>query len=139
MRGYNIDDYVGQKFGNLTLIKNLNKTNKNNSKIALFKCDCGNEKEAAFTQVLHREVTSCGCMNRDKNSNLRLQSVRDKRIEFTRNHTQKNNKTGCNGVTYANGKYRARIQVNGSSIHLGYFDTFDKAVEVRKKAEKKYF
>lgn len=56
MRGYNIDSYVGKKFNKLTLIKNLNKIDKHNSKLALFMCDCGNVKELVFTQVLKGRI-----------------------------------------------------------------------------------
>ena len=139
MRGYNIDDYIGKRFNHLTLIKNLNKLDKNNSKLALFKCDCGNIKELVFTQVLSGEVTSCTCKNKGKNSNLALESVKDKKIEFYQNKTQKNNKTGHTGISCINGKYRVRIQVNHKSKHLGYFDNLQDAIKARKDAEEKYF
>ena len=29
--------------------------------------------------------------------------------------------------------------INGKSIHLGYFDTLEKAIKARKEAEEKYF
>lgn len=121
MRGYNIDDYVGQKFNSLTLIKNLNKIDKNNSKLALFKCDCGNIKEMVFTQVLNGDITSCSCKNKGKHSNLAKKEVRNKRLEFCKNNIQKNNKTGYNGISIVNGKYRARIQANKKSVHLRIF------------------
>lgn len=139
MRGYNIDDYVGKRFNHLTLIKNLNKLDRHNSKLALFKCDCGNEKELVFTQVLNGEITSCSCKNKGKNSNLLLNSVKDKKIEFYKNKTQKNNKTGYTGISYINGKYRVRIQINHNSKHIGYFNTLEDAIIARKNAEKKYF
>lgn len=139
MRGYNIDDYVGKQFNHLTLLKNLNKLDKNNSKLALFKCDCGNIKELVFTQVLNGEITSCSCRNKGKNSNLTLESVRDKKIEFYKNKTQKNNKTGHTGISYINDKYRVRIQIKHKSKHIGYFDNLEDAIKARKDAEEKYF
>lgn len=139
MRGYNIDDYIGKRFNHLTLIKNSNKLDKNNSKLALFKCDCGNIKELVFTQVLSGEITSCSCRNKGKNSNLTLESVRDKKIEFYKTQTQKNNKTGYTGISLVNGKYRVRIQVNHKSKHVGYFDNLQDAIKARKDAEEKYF
>ena len=139
MRGYNIDDYIGKRFNHLTLIKNLNKLDKHNSKLALFKCDCGNEKELVFTQVLSGEVTSCSCKKRGKNSNLTLTSVKNKKMEFYKNQTQKNNKTGYTGISCINGKYRVRIQINHNSKHIGYFNTLEDAIKARKDAEEKYF
>ena len=36
------------------------------------------------------------------------------------------------------GKYKAHIHVKGKQMHLGYFDTAEKANEARKTAEVKY-
>jgi len=138
MRGYNIDDYIGKKFNHLTLIKNLNKIDKNNSKLALFKCDCKNEKEIVFTQVLHGNVKSCGC----KQGYLIKQSRKRQQkslIELYKNSTMKNNKTGHTGISIVNGKYRVRIQKNKKTHNLGYFDDLEKAIKAREKAEQKYF
>lgn len=121
MRGYDIDDYIGKRFNHLTLIKNLNKINKNNSKIALFKCDCGNTKELVFTQVLHGEITSCSCQNKGKNSNLTSQLVRAKRNDFYKTRIQKNNKTGYTGISKSGNKYRVRLQQNKISRHIRLF------------------
>lgn len=139
MRGYNIDDYVGKKFNHLTLIKNLNRIDKHNSKLALFRCDCGNEKELVFTQVLSGEVTSCSCQNKGKNSNLSSSTVKRKLLEFYKNNTQKNNSTGYTGISYINNKYRVRIQVNHKSKHIGYFNDLQDAIKARKDSEEKYF
>lgn len=40
---------------------------------------------------------------------------------------------------YRDGRWRARISLNRKEIHLGYFDTFEEALKVRKEAEVKYF
>ena len=139
MRGYNIDDYIGKQFNHLTLIKNLYKIDKNNSKLALFKCDCGNEKILVFTQVLNGAVTSCGCQNRGKNSNLSDKAVFIKKLNFFKNNTQKNNKTGHTGISKVGNKYRVRIQIDKKSIHVGYFNDLDIAIKARKEAEEKFF
>lgn len=56
----------------------------------------------------------------------------------------KNNTSGKSGVskrTYPSGKvvWGARINVMGKETHLGFFSSFDEAVEVRKEAERKYY
>lgn len=52
----------------------------------------------------------------------------------------RNNKLGVKGVSMtAFGKYRARIMLNGIEIRLGNFETLDKAIQARKKAECDYF
>jgi len=59
------------------------------------------------------------------------------------NHTKlpSDNTSGIIGVCWINekNKWRAEIQVNKNKIHLGYFDTFEDAVDVRIQAEAKYF
>lgn len=46
---------------------------------------------------------------------------------------QRNNTSGVSGVSYypPRGKYRARIKISQHEIHLGYYDTFEKAVMAR--------
>lgn len=138
MRGYNIDDYIGKRFNHLTLIRNLNKIDDRNSKLALFKCDCGNEKEMVFTQVLHSDVKSCGCKQGYLNEQSR-QKQKETLLELYKNSTMKNNKTGHTGISIVNGKYRVRIQKDGKQYHLGYRDNLEEAIQLRNEGEKKYF
>lgn len=46
---------------------------------------------------------------------------------------QKNNKSGVSGVSYypPRKKYRARIKISQLDIYLGYYDTFQEAVQAR--------
>ena len=73
----------------------------------------------------------------NRKSNLRYATV----LENSRNRvTPKNNKTGCKGVCLDKSKrYRAYITVNHKWMSLGTYDDFEKAKEVRKRAEIKYF
>lgn len=48
-------------------------------------------------------------------------------------------KTGVTGVYKFKDRYCCEIHINGKKIHLGYYDDFDKAINVRKQAEEKYF
>ena len=52
-----------------------------------------------------------------------------------------NNTSGVTGVNYdiVHCKWVSRIQLNHKRIVLGYFNNFNEAIEVRKKAEEKYF
>jgi len=120
MKGYNIENYVGKKFNNLLLIKNLNKIDKNNSKLALFKCDCGKEKELAFTQVLSGRIKTCGC-KQGYLSKSSKEKQQNSLMYFYSNNTLKNNTTGCTGISFINNKYRVRICVNKKTIHIRLF------------------
>lgn len=52
----------------------------------------------------------------------------------------KNNKLGVKGVNkIKNGKYVARIMINGKTVHLGCYNTIEEAKSARVNAEKKYF
>lgn len=46
---------------------------------------------------------------------------------------QRNNTSGVSGVSYypPRNKYRARIKISQHDIHLGYYDTFQEAVQAR--------
>jgi len=50
-----------------------------------------------------------------------------------------NNKSGFTGVFFYKGSWGARIRVKYKTINLGYFDTFDEAVNCRKEAQIKYW
>lgn len=59
-----IKDITGQKFGKLTAIKFI-KRDKHSNQVWLWKCDCGNEKEAKLMNVKHTTV-SCGCYAKEQ-------------------------------------------------------------------------
>lgn len=52
-----------------------------------------------------------------------------------------NNTSGITGVRFntQNNKWQAYIGIDGELIHLGYFDDASRAIDVRNKAEEKYF
>lgn len=54
---------------------------------------------------------------------------------------QSNNKSNYTGVYYDKniGKYKTYITVNQKQIYLGIYTDIDKAVEIRKQEEEKYF
>lgn len=62
------------------------------------------------------------------------EQVRNRRV-------QKRSKTGVTGVNWdkASGKYRATIGIENKNLYLGQFASLEKAVEVRKQAEQKYW
>jgi len=81
-------------------------------------------------------INTCGCDNRKVN--LRLATPGEQGVNIGR---RSNNTSGVTGVYWskASGKWRAYIWVNGKEKHLGYYEDFDEAVEVRLKAEFKYY
>lgn len=74
----------------------------------------------------------------NKIKNLRLAT----RNQAQRNRgIMKNNTTGIIGVTWHKRakKYIVNIKLKNKRVHLGYFISFTKAINVRKQAEIKYF
>lgn len=74
----------------------------------------------------------------NRKSNLRICTQSENTMNKSKH---KNNTSGVTGVGWYKkyNKWRARIDVNKKSILLGYFDTYEEAVESRRKAEIKYF
>lgn len=97
---------------------------------------------------LHRLIMNCPSdmvvdhINRNpldnRKCNLRICTQQQNQ---TNHGVSSNNTSGTTGVYWskAKNKWNVRIQVNYKQIHLGYFDTLEEAIEVRKKAEIEYF
>lgn len=67
---HNWKDLTGKKFGRLTVIS---EAKKKNQKLAswLCKCDCGKEKTATSTNLIHGHTQSCGCLQKENLANSR--------------------------------------------------------------------
>lgn len=100
--------------------------------------------------TLHRYIMNCpdgyyidhihGKKSRNNNckNNLRIVTVSQNGMNVA---TRNNNNSGTTGVSWDNfkNKWVAYITINYKRNHLGYFDSIDDAIKVRKEAEKKYF
>lgn len=67
MKKIDISQYVGQKFGRLTILKEGTavKYGKTTMRKVWCKCDCGTEKEIDFNSIKGGKSTSCGCFNKE--------------------------------------------------------------------------
>lgn len=63
-----IIDLTGQRFGRLTVIKFAE--TKNHTLYWKCKCDCGNIKIIAGNDLKSKKIKSCGCLRKEKASNL---------------------------------------------------------------------
>lgn len=100
---------------------------------------------------MHRLIMNCIGANYDidhkngklskydnRKSNLRVAT----RSQNNMNHDlRSDNTSGATGVTWNNrkNKWHSRIFINNKRISLGYYTSFEDAVEARKEAEEKYF
>lgn len=58
-------DLVGHKYGYIT-IKAFSYINKHGKSVWLCKCECGKEKELTGNTLRNKNITSCGCKQREK-------------------------------------------------------------------------
>lgn len=65
-----IRDLKGKRSGKLLVIKRTNKRT-NGSVVWLCKCDCGNEKLVMSTRLVNGGTSSCGCIPKGPEPNLR--------------------------------------------------------------------
>ena len=95
--------------------------------------------------LFHRQLLDCKCIDHinhntrdNRKSNLRNVTYSQNQMNTSKRH---DNTSGITGVDWHKHERmcRARIQVNGKSIMLGYFNSFEDAVKARKEAEEKYF
>lgn len=78
-------------------------------------------------------------INGDRADNrwVNLRAV-DKSTNMKNRRVNSNNTSGTSGITWFEGmkKWRARINVNGTRLSLGLFDTIEEAIAARRGAEK---
>ena len=80
-------------------------------------------------------------INGDRSDNRKCNIRKCKQLENGRNiKIKSSNTSGYPGVRLVpSGKFAARIMVNRKEIFLGTYDSIEKAIEARVRAEKKYF
>ncbi|WP_346961325.1 hypothetical protein [Clostridium sp.] len=127
---FNGIDLAGKRFGKLRVVNLSYFKIRGKNRVGVWKCicDCKNEVEVVGDELRNGESKSCGCLKKDS-SKTKFQTL------------GKNNVSGITGVGWSkvNGKWRSRITLNRKVIHLGYFESFEDAVEARRNAEKMYF
>ena len=56
---------IGDKFGRLTIIRELKRRSKDGRKIYACKCDCGKIVEVRSKELLNGDTISCNCYRKD--------------------------------------------------------------------------
>jgi hypothetical protein len=89
------------------------------------------------TVLMHRQVmgfpeAKVDHINGDGLDNRRenLRAASDSLNGWNRRGADRDNATGCRGVTRARGRFRAHATVKGRYHHLGIYDTAEKAAQV---------
>ncbi len=138
-KAYYYKDISGQKFNRLTALYPTSKRASKGKMIWHCRCDCGNEIDVSYNELVYTHLQSCGCKKEEHNEMLQdfltridgtsLDMLKSKKIWI-------NNTTGAKGVYLIRGKYVAKIVFQKKSYHLGTYKTFEEAAQVRKSAEK---
>lgn len=74
-----IKDLTGQKFNRLTVIRKSENTYKGRTKY-ICKCDCGNIVEILGARLTNGSTKSCGCLQKEKVSNLTRKDLTGQRF-----------------------------------------------------------
>ena len=134
-------DLTGQKFEHLTVIKKVNDKTGVNARW-LCSCDCGDTTIVIQSNLTSGLTTSCGHIFRENASRRIKKSMGiaegTNASVLISKKKRSNNSSGARGVSKrgSSGKYQAYIGFKGELYNLGYYETLDEAVAVRKKAEK---
>lgn len=143
VKNYAYADITGQRFHQLTaLFRIKSKAGRYGSALWHCRCDCGNEVDVSYNDLVYSNLKSCGCKKIEHNQKLHtLQThVAGTSIEILQgNKIPTNNTTGYRGVYLVKGKYLAKIVFQKKQYFLGTYDSIEEAANARKDAEKLLF
>ncbi len=133
-----LKDYIGKRFGRLTVIGYAGKLNPNSTEhYWTCRCDCGNEANVGQNELQNGDTVSCGCYQIER----MLESLRliDNTSVTILEHSKKpraNNKSGYPGVFQEkSGKWIAYISFKKKRYWLGRFDDKEDAIRARQRGE----
>lgn len=132
-----LKDFIGQRFGKLTVLSYAGKRAGMHRWKCL--CDCGKETVVGQTLLQTGKTRSCGCLQAVSiRENLKLCDGTSVTIlEATRNHLSKSNTSGYTGVYWSSStqKWRAQITFRRKAYYLGAFEHIEDAIAARKCGE----
>lgn len=132
-----LKDWVGKRFGMLTVMSYVGK--ENGFHLWHCRCDCGKEVDVRQSNLQNGWTKSCGCL-RDPGKNLHYTDGTC--LEMLRPEvTYKTNTSGVKGVYFnrKRGKWIAQIMFRQKCYYLGGYDQIEDAAEARAEAEKNIF
>lgn len=141
-KNYYSTDIAGIRFHRLTALYPTGKRSGKGSVVWHCRCDCGNEVDVSYNELLYSNMKSCGCQKTEHNQALSsfLNHAEGTSIEMLKSKkVPTNNTTGYKGVYFIKGKYAAKIVFQKKQYYLGNYDTLEEAVQARCKAEKVLF
>ena len=137
-KNYASSDITGQRFGRLTAVCSTNKRDAKGFVIWHCRCDCGNEIDVSYNNLMYCGQQSCGCKKKEHDKALAgyLTHVDGTSIDALKSRKiPKNNTTGVKGVYYIKGRYLAKIVFQHKQYFLGTYESLEDAAQARKMAE----
>lgn len=141
-KNYASADITGKRFHRLTALYALPERNGRGSIMWHCRCDCGNEVDVPYNNLVHCNMKSCGCQKKEHDKALSgyLTHVAGTSIEMVKSKKlPSDNTSGCKGVYLIRGKYVAKIVFQKKAYYLGSFAKMEDAVKARQEAERVLF
>ena len=135
-------DIAGKKFSRLTALYIAKRNDPKYGVIWRCRCDCGNEVDVPYNNLLFSNQKSCGCQKKEHDRKLGsfLTHVAGTSVDMLKSKKlPADNTTGYKGVYRIKGKYAAKIVFQKKAYYLGTFDDIADAAEARKEAEQVLF
>lgn len=141
-KDYYYSDITNQRFNRLVALFHTDKRDSTGGVIWHCRCDCGNEVDVPYNNLMYANQVSCGCQKKEHDQKLReyqthlgntsLDHIRSAKIP-------KDNTTGAKGVYFIRGKYVAKLVFQKKAYYLGTYNNFEDAKEARSEAEEALF
>ena len=138
-----IKDYVGKRFGSLTVIEHAG-MGINSTHLWKCRCDCGTIVIARQPRLESGYTTSCGCTYTERINALKklYDGTGISFLEYNLSgKLRSSNKSGVTGVFFdsRNNKWIARITLRKKLYSLGSYKNKEDAIKARKRAEEELF
>ena len=137
-KNYAYSDITGQKFEMLTALYPIRNRKDRRSVVWHCRCDCGNEIDVKYNNLVYCNMKSCGCRKKahDKKLGSFLTHIDGTSVDMIKSKkVPSDNTTGYRGVYLIKGKYVAKIVFQKKAYYLGTFDSIEQAAEARREAE----
>lgn len=132
-----LKDYVGKKFGQLTVVEYAGKRSGMHRWRCM--CECGRETVVGQTLLQTGKTKSCGCLKAEAYvDNLKLcEGTSVTLLEAGKRRLRSTNTSGYTGVCQSKktGRWVARITFKGKTYHLGSYEDIQDVVTARHRGE----
>ncbi len=134
-------DIEGRQFGKLKVkyVTDKKSHTKSRCKIWHCKCECGQECDVLYDDLVSENVQSCGCLRGERIKELYIDGTAPCKLDGSKIRTT--NTSGVTGVWFdkSREKWCAEIMFKKKKYYLGRYTKKEDTVAVRKIAEKNIF